>query len=334
MKKRNKKKTKKKTQRKALKKKRVRANSRLKKQPRTINLQKIVGFKLQTLNKVYESFKKKQEKEKVKQDKLESKDREKQIKKEQRELKEEEKQLKKEEENRLKEINKKHKGDRQAISKETMKLYKEQGISPFGCLGPFALQFPIFIGMFFAIRDTLSTTPEALVGLGPKLYSSLPFVDSAIPVNSRFLWLNLGAPDPSPLIMPALVGLSTFVLSKMSMASKNADPRQASMAKTMTWMMPIFLAFITFSFPSGLALYWISSNLVGIIIQYFTSGWGGLFPSKEPTTDNEISSKELTTDGRSGDGQRIDISENSGGGNRTRNQRTKRSSKRSTDRHH
>ena len=233
---------------------------------------------------------------------------------------------------KLKEINEKYKGDRQAISRETMKLYKEQGISPFGCLGPFALQFPIFIGMFFAIRDTLSTTPEALVGLGPKLYSFLPLVDSAIPVKDTFLWLSLGAPDPSPLIMPVLVGLSTFVLSKMSMASKNADPRQASMAKTMTWMMPIFLAFITFSFPSGLALYWISSNLVGSIIQYFTSGWGGLFPNTEPTTDNETSSKELTNDGRKE--KRGNLSENSGGGDRTRNQRTRRSSKRSTGRRH
>ena len=233
---------------------------------------------------------------------------------------------------KLKEINEKYKGDRQAISRETMKLYKEQGISPFGCLGPFALQFPIFIGMFFAIRDTLSTTPEALVGLGPKLYSSLPLVDSAIPVKDTFLWLSLGAPDPSPLIMPVLVGLSTFVLSKMSMATKNADPRQASMAKTMTWMMPIFLAFITFSFPSGLALYWISSNLVGSIIQYFTSGWGGLFPNTEPTTDNETSSKELTNDGRKE--KRGNLSENSGGGDRTRNQRTRRSSKRSTGRRH
>ena len=231
---------------------------------------------------------------------------------------------------KLQEIQKKYKGDRQAISRETMKLYKTQGISPFGCLGPFALQFPIFIGMFFAIRDTLATTPEALVGLGPKLYSALPLVDSAIPVSDGFLWLNLGSPAPSPLIMPVLVGLSTFVLSKMSMASKNADPRQASMAKTMTFMMPIFLAFITFSFPSGLALYWISSNLVGIIIQYFTSGWGGLFPNKEVTSDSKTPEKELISDGQ--DNERGNFSENSGGGDGARNQRAKRSSKRGSGR--
>ena len=233
---------------------------------------------------------------------------------------------------KLQEIQKKHKGDRQAISRETMKLYKTQGISPFGCLGPFALQFPIFIGMFFAIRDTLATTPEALIGLGPKLYSSLPLVDSAIPVNDSFLWLSLGSPDPSPLIMPVIVGLSTFVLSKMSMASKNADPRQASMAKTMTFMMPIFLAFITFSFPSGLALYWISSNLVGIIIQYFTSGWGGLFSQKEATSDSKTLEKELVTNGQNDEGG--NFSENSGGSDGDSHQRAKRSSKRSTGRRH
>ena len=70
-----------------------------------MDLQKIVGFKFQTLNKDYENFKTKRRKEMEKQEKSKIKNREKQIKEEQKQLKEEEKQLKKEEEKRLKEIN-------------------------------------------------------------------------------------------------------------------------------------------------------------------------------------------------------------------------------------
>ena len=77
-------------------------------------------------------------------------------------------------------------------------------------------------------------------------------------------------------------------------------------------------------------LYWISSNLVGIIIQYFTSGWGGLFPKKEVTSDTKPPEKELISDGQ--DNERGNFSENSGGSDGARNQRAKRSSKRGSGR--
>ena len=179
---------------------------------------------------------------------------------------------------KLKEVQQKYAGDRAKISQETMKMYREHGINPLGCLGPMVLQFPIFIGMFYAIRDTLPTFPHALAGLGPKLYSQLPLVDAAVPVNSSFLWLNLGVPDKN-LLLPILVGLSTW-LSMRTTTLPSADPRQASTNRMMQWMMPAMLGFITLSFPSGLALYWIVSNLVGMVIQYSVTGRAGLFPSR------------------------------------------------------
>ena len=57
----------------------------------------------------------------------------------------------------------------------------------------------------------------------------------------------------------------------------SADPRQKSMTSMTTMMMPLMFGFFTLSFPSGLALYWTVSNILGIIIQYFVSGgWGYL----------------------------------------------------------
>jgi YidC/Oxa1 family membrane protein insertase len=67
-----------------------------------------------------------------------------------------------------------------------------------------------------------------------------------------------------------------FVLQKMSTVP-TADPQQQSTNKMMIWMMPLMFGFLTLAFPSGLALFWIVSNIIGIITQYFITGWGSLF---------------------------------------------------------
>jgi YidC/Oxa1 family membrane protein insertase len=67
-----------------------------------------------------------------------------------------------------------------------------------------------------------------------------------------------------------------WVQQKMTQAPA-VDPRQESTQRMMTLMMPLMFGFITLMVPSGLALYWAVSNIIGIIIQYFfTGGWGYL----------------------------------------------------------
>ena len=70
------KKTKKRTRKKTLKKKKVKISSRQNNRPKGLNLQKVIGFKFQTLSKAYENFKKQRETQKSKQDKFKSKKRE------------------------------------------------------------------------------------------------------------------------------------------------------------------------------------------------------------------------------------------------------------------
>ncbi len=171
---------------------------------------------------------------------------------------------------KIKEIQSRFSGDRQRQSQETMKLYKEQGVNPIGCLGPMFIQFPIWIGLYQAILKTVPSAPESLIGLSGYLYGWLPFAHNFYPINSEFLWMNLAEPD-SP-IMPILVGLSMWLMQKMT-TMPAMDERQASTNKMMLWMMPIMFGFFTMSFPSGLALYWVISNIVGIIIQGFITGW-------------------------------------------------------------
>ena len=86
---------------------------------------------------------------------------------------------------RMKEIQAKYKDDRSRQSQETMKMYKAEGVNPIGCLGPMFVQFPIWIGLFQAIRGTVSSTPESLIGLSQHLYSWVPLLHFSRARSSR-----------------------------------------------------------------------------------------------------------------------------------------------------
>lgn len=211
---------------------------------------------------------------------------------------------------RIKAIQRRYAKDRARISQETMRLYKEAGVNPVGCLGPLVIQFPIWIGLYLSIIQALPSTPEKLAGLSSHLYSWVPFIniDELIPLNSQFLWLDLSVPSPSP-ILPVLVGISMWVLQKMS-TMPTADPSQQSTQRIMQWMLPFMFAFFTLRMPSGLPLYWFVSNTIGAAIQYRIAGWGGLKPkaaepgdvgAEETVQEEDPSPEESTDDGQDGD---------------------------------
>ncbi|MFC1950363.1 YidC/Oxa1 family membrane protein insertase [Chloroflexota bacterium] len=177
---------------------------------------------------------------------------------------------------KLAELQKKYAKDREKLAKEQVKLYKESGVSPAGCMMPMLIQMPIWIALYQSIMLALAVAPEGLLNLSRYLYS-WPELYSILPLGSKFLWLNLATPD-SILLLPILVGGTMWVQQKMVTAT-STDPKQQSMSKMMLWMMPMMFAFLTLSFPSGLALYWVTSNIITIVIQYFVTGWGGLVKS-------------------------------------------------------
>jgi len=175
---------------------------------------------------------------------------------------------------KMQELQKKYGKNQQKLQQEMMKLYKEAGVNPLGCLWPMLIQLPIWIALYQAIMKALATTPEHLLGLAHRLYS-WEVVRQAIPLSSRFLWLDLGQPDPY-WILAIIVGGTMWAQQKMTTAP-SVDPRQQSTARMMTLMMPFMFGVLTLMFPSGLALYWAVSNIIGIITQYFaTGGWGYL----------------------------------------------------------
>ncbi len=174
---------------------------------------------------------------------------------------------------KLAELQKKYGKDKQRLAQEQMRMYRESGISPTGCMIPMLIQMPIWIALYQSIMLALAVTPEGLLNLSRYLYS-WPVVYSMLPLESQFLWLDLAVPDRT-MILAILVGGTMWVQQKM-VTPQTADPKQQAQSRMTLWMMPLMFAFFCLSFPSGLALYWAISNIISIGMQYFVTGWGGL----------------------------------------------------------
>ncbi|QLB43731.1 membrane protein insertase YidC [Mannheimia pernigra] len=130
--------------------------------------------------------------------------------------------------------------DRQRMSQEMMKLYKEEKVNPMGGCLPILIQMPIFIALYWTFMEAVELRHAPFFG-----------------------WIqDLSAQDPY-YILPLLMGASMFWLQKMS-PTPVADPMQQ---KVMTFMPVIFTVFFLW-FPSGLVLYWLTSNLITIAQQW------------------------------------------------------------------
>lgn len=177
---------------------------------------------------------------------------------------------------KIAELQKKHGKDKQKLAQEQMRLYKDSGVNPVGCIGPMLIQMPIWIALYQAIIRVLAVNPESFLNLSRYLYE-WPVVYSTMPLDNQFLWMNLANSD---FFLAILVGATMWAAQKM-ITPVTSDPKQRSQAQMMTIMMPLMFTFLALSFPSGLALYWMVTNLITIIMQYFTlGGWGGLLPAR------------------------------------------------------
>lgn len=167
-------------------------------------------------------------------------------------------------------IRKKYAKNSQKQNEELMKLYREAGINPMGGCLPMFIQLPIMWAFYQAIVRSLAFDPgKLLFGLGKYIASSAAF-STLVPLNSRFLWLNLATPDTT-YILPILVGLTTWLQQKLTPSTATAsggDDQAQTMSQSMMLTMPIMFAFITINLASGLAVYFIISNLVGMGIQF------------------------------------------------------------------
>ena len=189
-------------------------------------------------------------------------------------------------------IQKKYKDDREKLAQEQMKLYQEMGVSPFGSCLPTLIQFPIIIGLYQAVISAMAATPLQLIDFTKRIYDFFPNVSELLPLNSRFLWMDLSQPER--LFLPflpefgiptlaILVVITSYLQTKLMTPMSTGDEQSQAATRMMSLYMPLFIGWLAYSFPAGLAVYFVASNLVGIA-QYAMMGrldLSNLFSKKE-----------------------------------------------------
>lgn len=179
---------------------------------------------------------------------------------------------------KLKKLQDKYKNDAETLQQKTMELYREAGVNPLGGCLPTVIQFPVLIALYQAITRSLAASPLQLIDLSQHIYESmpawLPNPTALIPLDSHFAWLNLAQPDPL-YILPVLVVVTTWLQQKLMTPPSTGDDQSAAMSRSMQLTMPLFIGYISLTFPSGLSIYWVFSNIIGFI-QYAAMGRASL----------------------------------------------------------
>lgn len=186
----------------------------------------------------------------------------------------------------VQEIREKYKDDPQKMQQEMMRVYKEEGVNPLaGCL-PMLVPMPILFTLFFVFQGTIE-------------FRGVPF-----------MWLpDLSLKDPL-YIIPVVMGLSMFLLQWIGQRSMSTTNTQM---KVLMYGMPVFLTFLFANFPSGLNLYYTTSNVASLPQQLYiarerkAAGVGQPEPGAETETDAETEAEKKRNKGgkgRSGRGRR------------------------------
>jgi YidC/Oxa1 family membrane protein insertase len=174
---------------------------------------------------------------------------------------------------RIQAIKEKHGDDKQKVSQETMKMYKEAGVNPLGGCLPMLLQMPVFIALFQVLRNTIELRQAPFVG----------WINDLAQQDVLFT-----LPATLPLIgnafslLPLLMGASMFIQTKIG-GSLTGTPGAQTTPKGFNTMLPIVFTFLFYKMPSGLVIYWIINTVLSVAQQYYIH--------REPTEPKEDTAK-------------------------------------------
>ena len=183
-------------------------------------------------------------------------------------------------------IRAKYKDNKQKQQEEIMKLYQESGVNPFGSCLPLLVQLPIFITMFYVIKDFGYTHPDFTSG--------------------GILWFqDLSVQDPF-YVLPILSAVTMLAASEIT--SKHIDPQQRWLMRTLPVVFTVFLL----TFPAGLFMYWITSNLVTLAQNYVIYNHG---PGRKPPEERAKSGGSGRAGGPPGGGNGGRSSQDGSGSN-------------------
>ncbi len=167
---------------------------------------------------------------------------------------------------KIDELRKKYKDQKEKMTQEMMRLYKEEKVNPLSSCLPLLIQFPFLIAVFQVFRTGLAS--DASLNL---LY---PFVANPGHLNVvAFNFLDLSQKN---LYLAVLAGLAQFWQAKMMLTKKPAvqsagsrdENMMTAMNKQMVYIMPVVTVWIGFSLPSGLMLYWLVTTILMVAQQY------------------------------------------------------------------
>lgn len=174
----------------------------------------------------------------------------------------------------MQEIQRKYKHDKERMNQELMRLYKEHKVNPMGGCLPLIIQMPILILFFQVLRGFEYFVPNTEIIDGGFLW-----IKNVVEYQGEMV-AGLAAPDQlfgvignyNIGILPILVGVSMYFQQKLTMPPVTVASQSDSSSnpafntqKMMGTIMPVMIAFISFSLPSGLSLYWFTSTLFDII---------------------------------------------------------------------
>lgn len=168
---------------------------------------------------------------------------------------------------KLEHIKKKYAGNQERIAQETMNLWKQNKVNPFGSCLPIIIQFPVLIALFYVIQNGLNPDNTYL------LYSPFKNFDFTN-IHTHFLGI-LELTRVNTFVLPLIVGGLQFLQLKLAMLKKkkpeaaggSPENRASEMEqanKMMVYMMPVMIAVFTASVPAGVGLYWGVSTVFAI----------------------------------------------------------------------
>lgn len=168
---------------------------------------------------------------------------------------------------KLEGIKKKYKNDQQKLAQETMRIYKENKVNPFGSCLPILIQIPIFLALYWVLRAGLGDAADFSV-----LYSFVADPGSIDPIS-------LGLFDLSGLSIPLALAAGAAQYWQARSLQRKRPPKSAGagakdetmmtmMNKQMLYFMPFLTVIIALQLPAGLALYWFLSTLITAIQQH------------------------------------------------------------------
>jgi YidC/Oxa1 family membrane protein insertase len=160
--------------------------------------------------------------------------------------------------------------NRQRQQEEMMKLYRDRKVNPLGGCLPILVQMPVFIGIFYVIREFGGYT------IGDR---TVPPTEPTFHEGGIMWFQNLSNPDPTYLL-PIISAVT--MLAATEITAKNIDPQQRWLMR----LLPIGITVFLINFPAGLFVYWITSNVVTLVQNYviYHHGPGRRPPGFEPSS--------------------------------------------------